>query len=74
MLSFDRHCAAGIAPRTEQIAAMVDRSLMLVTALAPHIGYDRAAQIAHRRITMARRCAKPPFHSVMSAPKILTGG
>ena len=48
MLSFNRHCVTGIAPRTDQIAAMVDRSLMLVTALAPHIGYDKAAQIAQR--------------------------
>ena len=41
--SFDRHCARGIEPRTERIAELLERSLMLVTALAPHIGYDRAA-------------------------------
>ena len=46
--SFDRHCAAGIAARPERIADMVGRSLMLVTALMPHIGYDKAAQIAQR--------------------------
>ena len=44
--SFDRHCARGIEPRTERIAELLERSLMLVTALAPHIGYDRAAAIA----------------------------
>ncbi len=48
MASFDRHCAAGIAALPDRIAEMVDRSLMLVTALAPHIGYDKAAQIAQR--------------------------
>ncbi len=48
MASFDRFCAAGITARTDRIAEMVGRSLMLVTALAPHIGYDRAAQIAQR--------------------------
>ena len=46
--SFDRHCAAGITARPDRIADMVGRSLMLVTALAPHIGYDKAAQIAQR--------------------------
>ena len=48
MTSFDRHCARGIEPRPERIAALVEGSLMLVTALAPHIGYDRAAEIAKR--------------------------
>src|SRR4029434_8426734 len=44
--SFREHCAEGIEPRTARIADHVGNSLMLVTALAPHIGYDRAAQIA----------------------------
>src|SRR5690606_29636307 len=48
MNSFDRHCAAGIEPNHERIAELVDRSLMLVTALNPHIGYDKAAQIAKK--------------------------
>jgi fumarate hydratase class II len=48
MASFDRHCARGIEPRPERIAELVEGSLMLVTALAPHIGYDRAAEIAKR--------------------------
>ena len=46
--SFNVHCAAGIEPRRERIAALLADSLMLVTALSPHIGYDRAAQIAER--------------------------
>jgi fumarate hydratase class II len=44
--SFDAHCASGIEANQERIAELMSRSLMLVTALAPHIGYDRAAQIA----------------------------
>ncbi|MDB5934569.1 MAG: fumC [Massilia sp.] len=46
MRSFDEHCAHGIEPNRARIAELMERSLMLVTALAPHIGYDRAAQIA----------------------------
>jgi fumarate hydratase, class II len=45
---FNDHCAAGIEPNRERIAALVANSLMLVTALAPHIGYDRAAAIAKK--------------------------
>ena len=46
VLSFDTHCARGLTAERGRIAEGVDRSLMLVTALNPHIGYDRAAQIA----------------------------
>lgn len=46
MKSFDEHCVRGIEPNRDRIAELMERSLMLVTALAPHIGYDRAAQIA----------------------------
>jgi fumarate hydratase class II len=56
MRSFDEHCARGIAPNRERIGQLMEQSLMLVTALAPHIGYDRAAQIAkqaqHSGITL----------------------
>lgn len=48
MNSFDRNCAVGIEPNRERIAELVDRSLMLVTALNPHIGYDKSAQIAKK--------------------------
>jgi fumarate hydratase class II len=44
--SFREHCAAGIEPDRERIAQNLERSLMLVTALAPHLGYDAAARIA----------------------------
>jgi fumarate hydratase class II len=46
--SFDEHCARGIEPNAERIRELLERSLMLVTALAPHIGYDRAAEIAKK--------------------------
>jgi len=60
MRSFNDHCAAGIAPNRERIAELVDRSLMLVTALNPHIGYDKAAFIAkkaHKEGTSLREAA-----------------
>ncbi|TYC64062.1 class II fumarate hydratase [Stappia sp. BW2] len=45
--NFCRFAVEGIAPRKEVIAGYLERSLMLVTALSPEIGYDRAAEIAH---------------------------
>jgi len=48
MASFEAHCVRGIEANQERIAELMARSLMLVTALAPHIGYDRAAEIAKR--------------------------
>ena len=48
MVSFNDHCAVGIAPNRERIAELLSRSLMLVTALNPHIGYDNAAYIAKK--------------------------
>ena len=48
MLSFNEHCATGIEPHKERIEELVERSLMLVTALNPHIGYDKAALIAKK--------------------------
>ena len=44
--SFEEHCARGIEPNLVEIERKLDQSLMLVTALAPHIGYDKAAKIA----------------------------
>ena len=44
--SFDRHCATGIEADRSRIAELMTRSLMLVTALTPHIGYDKAAELA----------------------------
>lgn len=60
MASFETYCVRGITPRRERMAELVERSLMLVTALAPHIGYDRSAEIAkkaHREGTTLRQAA-----------------
>ena len=60
MASFDEHCARGIEPDRERIAELVASSLMLVTALNPHIGYDKAAAIAkkaHREGTTLKAAA-----------------
>ena len=48
MSSFEKHCARGIEANHARIADLLERSLMLVSALTPHIGYDRAAEIAKR--------------------------
>jgi fumarate hydratase class II len=45
-VSFTDNCVAGIEPNRQRIAELMERSLMLVTALAPKIGYDKAAEIA----------------------------
>lgn len=45
-MSFTDHCVVGITPNNERIAELLEKSLMLVTALVPHIGYDKAALIA----------------------------
>jgi fumarate hydratase, class II len=57
-VSFTEHCVVGIEPREANIKAALDRSLMLVTALAPKIGYDAAAAIAkaaHKNGTTLRQ-------------------
>lgn len=48
MESFNEHCAAGIEPNRERIDQLLNESLMLVTALNTHIGYDKAAEIAKK--------------------------
>jgi fumarate hydratase class II len=56
-MSFTDNCVVGIEANRERIKEHLDRSLMLVTALAPHIGYDQAAEIAkaaHNRGTTLR--------------------
>ena len=45
-ISFDEHCAKDIKPNHDVIERQLNNSLMLVTALAPHIGYDKAAEVA----------------------------
>jgi fumarate hydratase class II len=46
--SFNDNCAVGIEPNHARIDTLLNESLMLVTALNPHIGYDKAAQIAKK--------------------------
>ena len=46
--SFRKHCVAGLEPNLPRIREHLERSLMLVTALSPHIGYDKAAQVAKK--------------------------
>ncbi len=48
--TFREHCVAGIEVDQQRVAEMVQRSLMLVTALSPTLGYDRAAAIAHKAL------------------------
>ena len=60
MVSFNDHCAVGIEANRERIDTLMHNSLMLVTALNPHIGYDKAAEIAkkaHREGTTLKAAA-----------------
>ena len=60
--SFNERCAAGIRANRERMAENMERSLMLVTALTPHIGYERAAEVAklaHREnLTLRESCLR----------------
>lgn len=63
--SFDRYCARGIEPNLDRIREHVEESLMLVTALNPHIGYEKAAAIAlkgHREGLSLRDAAVQSGH------------
>ncbi len=65
MVSFNDHCAVGITPNRERIDDLVAGSLMLVTALNPHIGYDKAAAIAkkaHKEGSSLREAALASGH------------
>ena len=65
MASFNEHCAVGIEPNQARINDLVEQSLMLVTALNPHIGYDKAAFIAkkaHQEGTSLRAAAVASGH------------
>src|SRR4051794_2701108 len=64
-VSFTDHCVAGIEPNRERLAELLQRSLMLVTALAPKIGYDKAgaiAKTAHKNGTTLREEAVRSGH------------
>ena len=65
MVSFNDHCAVGLEPSRARNAELVGRSLMLVTALNTHIGYDKAAYIAkkaHKEGTSLREAAIASGH------------
>lgn len=48
IVSFNKHCVSGIEPNLKKIDWLMNQSLMLVTALNPHIGYDNAAKVAKK--------------------------
>ena len=50
-VSFAEHCVEGIRPNVKRISALLEQSLMLVTALNPHIGYYKSAEIAQKAHT-----------------------
>jgi len=59
-LSFNDNCAVGIVPNHDNIQNLLEKSLMLVTALNPHIGYENAAKIAkkaHKEGTTLKQAA-----------------
>jgi len=59
-VSFNEHCAVGIEPNYVNIKKNLNNSLMLVTALNPHIGYEKAAEIAkkaHKENTTLKEAA-----------------
>jgi len=83
-VSFADHCVVGIEARTDNIKAALDRSLMLVTALAPKIGYDAAAKIAktaHKNGTTLREEAvgggyvtNEEFDAIVRPEKMISPG
>ncbi|HEY2051005.1 MAG TPA: class II fumarate hydratase [Caulobacteraceae bacterium] len=82
--SFTEHCVVGIEPREDNIKASLERSLMLVTALAPTIGYDNAAKIAktaHKNGTTLREEAvgggyvtQQQFDEIVRPEKMISPG
>ena len=80
--SFRAHCVEGIEPNRARIADLVDRSLMLVTALAPTIGYDAAAAIAKsahakgstlREAALASGLVTAQDYDAVMRPEAMTG-
>ena len=79
--SFRLRCLVGIEPNRARIAELVDKSLMLVTALAPEIGYDKAAEIAkyaHKNGLTLKQAAldmryvdEPTFDRIVRAERML---
>jgi fumarate hydratase class II len=83
-VSFTDNCVVGIEPREDNIKAGLERSLMLVTALAPKIGYDNAAKIAktaHKNGTTLREEAvgggyvtNEEFDAIVRPEKMISPG
>jgi fumarate hydratase class II len=65
---FDAKCLAGIEARAERAAGLVEDSLAMVTALAPALGYDRAAALAHEAWTSGRRVRELALERKLLAP------
>ncbi|MGP8027229.1 MAG: class II fumarate hydratase, partial [Acidocella sp.] len=80
--SFTTHCAEGIEPAREKIAENLEKNLMLVTALNPHIGYEKAAQVAlkahHEGLTLRQAAlalgvVTPEQFEAWVRPEAMTG-
>ncbi len=67
--SFRKHCAQSIEPNAERIAQHLENSLMLVTALNPHIGYDNAATIAKRALAEGTTLRQAAVASGLVSPE-----
>jgi fumarate hydratase, class II len=82
--SFTDHCVVGLEADRERIAELLNRSLMLVTALSPHLGYDKAAEVAHKahheRKTLKDACVElgclsaEEFERLVRAESMIGGG
>ena len=59
--SFNDHCVSGIEPNLERITENLNNSLMLVTALNPHIGYENSAKIAKKAFAENTSLKKAAF-------------
>ena len=56
--NFNKHCVAGLEPDAQRMADLLERGLMLVTALNPHIGYDKPPKSPRRPTPKAPPCAR----------------
>jgi len=65
--SFNDHCAKGIEPNPKRIGELLDQSLMLVTALNPHIGYDKAGEIVKEAAGSGRSLREVAYEAGVSA-------
>ena len=70
MNNFRKFLVDGLEPNLKQIAAFLERSLMLVTALTPVIGYDKASQVAHHALDHDLTLKDAAFSLDLSLPRI----